>query len=110
MRITKVRHPLQPRMNKTAKIEEIRMKIANIEQMIANGFIDPEEGKQIIENLKEQIVQIKNDITEEPIPQENNSQENEETNKTNKKDNYEFGKNDFYSQQALYNKYYLGIN
>ena len=108
MRIKKQAQPLQPRTNYLAKAEEIKMKIANIIQLVESGYISPEEGKVIIENLQAQLAEVNSKKIEEPTPSYE-SVINIETNEDNKKPNKEFGKDDFYSQQAAYNKGILGL-
>lgn len=107
MRIRKISQPLQPKTNREAKAEEIRMKIANVEQMVENGYITPEEGKVIIENLQAQLAEVQSEQIEEPVSPETLEPETEPI--ENKTSDYEFGKDDFYSQQADYNKAFFGL-
>lgn len=104
--------PLAPKgQDKQAKIAMIKMQMAKVEEAVQQGLITPEEGRIKLAALEAQLAEVENPIASEVGPQQPDTIVEKPLPDIEKNSNeeYMFGHNDFYAQQANYNRALLGL-
>ena len=104
--------PLAPKVqDKQAKIAMIRMQMAKVEEAVQNGSITPEEGRIKLAALEAQLAEVENPVTPEVQPQQADTivEKPQPGVEKNPNEEYMFGENDFYAQQAKYNRALFGL-
>lgn len=105
-------NPLAPKgQDKQAKIAMIKMQMAKVEEAVQQGLITPEEGRIKLAALESQLAEVENPVTPEIQPQQPDTiiEKPQPDIEKNPSEEYMFGHNDFYAQQANYNRALFGL-